>query len=164
MAKAASRKEPAHLTRRREDYLEAVFELVHSGGFARVRDIASRAHVSKSSVTAALKQLSQAGLVHYDPYEMVTLTDRGEALAEKIRGRHDTLRQFLEGVLDIDAETADANACRMEHVVDEEVLRRLAMLAEFVEQCPLHGGDWLDGFSAYCRRREGQAGPGRGAG
>ncbi len=144
----------AKLTRRLEDYLEAVWELVRRDGVARVRDIAARTKVSKSSVTAALKQLAQADLVHYDPYQLVTLTRRGKAAAKTIRGKHDALRRFLVDVLDVDPATADANACRMEHVVDNQVLRRLKMLVEFIQESSPHGEDRLDRFSAYCRQRE----------
>lgn len=151
---SSAAKKSAALTRRLEDYLEAVFDLVRRDGFARVRDIASRTHVSKSSVTAALRQLCLSGLVHHDPYEAVTLTARGEILAEQLRRKHNTLRGFLEQVLNIDGETADANACRMEHVVDDQVLRRLRMLAEFARDHPVDSGDWLAGFSAYCREQD----------
>ena len=160
MPSSAAKKSVA-LTRRLEDYLEAVFDLVRRDGFARVRDIASRTHVSKSSVTAALRQLCLSGLVHHDPYEVVTLTARGETLAEEIRRKHNTLRGFLEQVLNIDGETAEANACRMEHVVDDKVLRRLSMLAEFARGHPARSGDWLAGFSAYCREQDSHARGGR---
>ena len=160
MTGPAARKSAA-LSRRLEDYLEAVFDLVRRDGFARVRDIASRTHVSKSSVTAALRQLCLSGLVHHDPYEVVTLTDRGETLAEELRRKHNTLRGFLEQVLNIDGETADANACRMEHVVDDQVLRRLRMLAEFARDRPARSRDWLADFSAYCREQDARARGGR---
>jgi DtxR family Mn-dependent transcriptional regulator len=147
-----------NLTRSLEDYLEAVFVLIRREGAARVRDIAAETKVSKSSVTAALKHLAEAGLVHYDPYQLVRLTPAGKALAEGIRRKHNALRKFLLDVLDVDVETAEENACRMEHVIDENVLRRLSLLGEFLESCPVPSEEWLEEFSAYCRRRESQAG------
>ncbi len=142
------------LTGRLEDYLEAVLMLIRQTGAARVRDIAARTDVSMSSVTAALKQLAQVGLVHYDPYELVRLTGEGEVLAEKILHKHDALASFLRNVLNVDAETAEANACRMEHVVDDQVLRRLGLLVAFLGESPPEGEDWMESFSAYCRQRE----------
>ncbi|KPK81553.1 MAG: hypothetical protein AMJ81_10510 [Phycisphaerae bacterium SM23_33] len=140
------------LTRRLEDYLEAVLELVRRDGVARVRDIAARTGVSMSSVTAALRQLAQMELVHHDPYEVVTLTPRGQRMGKTIRRKHDTLVEFLVNVLSVDAERAQKNACRMEHVVDEEVLKRLSMLGDFVEEHGGQGEDWVEEFSAYCQR------------
>lgn len=143
------------LSRRLEDYLEAIGDLVAARGAARVRDIAARTGVSMSTVTAALKQLAKAGLVQYDPYELVRLTAEGEAQAGRIRGKHDVLAGFLTGVLGIDAEGADRTACRMEHVVDEHVLGRMELLAEFIAAgggIPHSGGPRT--FAEFCRRRE----------
>jgi len=142
------------LTRRLEDYLEAVLVLVRRRGSARVRDIARLTHVSKSTVTASLKQLAKAGLVDHAPYQLVMLTPRGEALAEAIRRKHETLAEFLSDILNVDATTAEENACRMEHVVDDEVLRRIALLGEFIQNQPLHGEDLVNTFAAYCQQQE----------
>jgi len=139
------------LTRRLEDYLEAVWVLTQEQGAARVRDIAARTDVTMSSVTSALKQLARGGLVHYDPYQLVTLTARGESLAERIHDKHDALRGFLVEVLDLDPHTAEANACRMEHVVDDEVLHRLSLLARFLQQRRPEQEEWIQRFGAYCR-------------
>ena len=147
-------RQQSKLTRRLEDYLEAVLVLVRESGSARVRDIAARTDVSMSSVSTALKQLAAAGLVNYDPYELITLTAEGEALAGTIRHRHIALADFLTGVLDVDESVAEANACRMEHVVDDEVLDRLGLLAAFLAETPAHGPGRVEEFSKYCRRRE----------
>ncbi len=147
-------RQQSKLTGRLEDYLEAVLVLVRESGSARVRDIAARTDVSMSSVSTALKQLAAAGLVNYDPYELTTLTAKGEALAGAIRQRHTALSDFLTGVLDVDEAVAEANACRMEHVVDDEVLDRLGLLAAFLSERAAHGSDRAKAFSKYCRRRE----------
>lgn len=142
------------LSRRLEDYLEAVGDLVQAKGSARVRDIAARTGVSMPTVTTSLRQLAKAGLVHYDPYELVTLTDRGQALSQGIRGRHDALADFLENVLGMDAVTAQENACRMEHVVDDAVLERLGLLVEFFNRHEAGEQEWLARFGSFCRRKE----------
>ena len=152
MAKTRSK-----LTRRLEDYLEAVYVLMAETGSARVRDIAARTGVSMSSVSAALRQLADGGLVHYDPYELVTLTPAGEAQAGRIRGKHEALADFLGQVLGVGPQTADANACRMEHVVSDDVLDRLALLSDFLGRSPARGQSLAKRFAAYCRRREAAA-------
>ncbi len=140
------------MTRRLEDYLEAVLVLVRQDGVARVRDIAAATNVSKSSVTTALKHLSDEGLINHDPYQYVTLTPHGQELAQKVLDKHELLTAFLTDVLNIDLTEAEENACRMEHVVDDIVLERMSMLAEFTRQCPLGGKDWIGKFSAYCEQ------------
>jgi len=132
-----------------ENYLEAISRLAVEKGVARVRDIADAMSVHKSTVTAALKSLADRGLVNYAPYEHTTLTPRGQRIAQRIVRRHEVISRFLTDVLLVDQDAADANACRMEHVLDKEVLERLRLFAEFVKECPRTGEDWLDKFRYY---------------
>jgi DtxR family Mn-dependent transcriptional regulator len=125
-----------------EDYLEAVLDLVRTGRVARVRDIARRLNVGMPSVSVALKTLSARGLVNYDPYQVITLTKRGEKLGRDITHRHTVLQGFLADVLGVEAGVAQSNACRMEHAIDDEVLERLKDFAEFVQRCPRVGRTW----------------------
>lgn len=130
-----------------EDYLEAVLFLVRQKRVARVRDIASHVGVGSPAVTAALKTLSKRGLVNYDRYQVITLTDHGRELAEAISYRHHSLRLFLAEVLGMDNTTAEANACRIEHAVDDEFLDRLTRFGEFIRRCPRAGRQWVENFS-----------------
>ncbi len=138
------------LTRSLEDYLEAILVLVRQNRVARVRDIARRLGVGMPSVTAALKTLTKRKLVNYDPYQVVTLTGLGRDQAEAICARHETLRRFVTDVLGMDAEAAEANACRMEHAADDALLARLAEFVEFVHRCRRAGDDWIAGFQGSC--------------
>jgi DtxR family transcriptional regulator, Mn-dependent transcriptional regulator len=125
-----------------EDYMEAVLDLVRTGRVARVRDIARRLNVGMPSVSVALKTLSARGLVNYDPYQVVTLTDRGEKVGQDITRRHAVLQGFLTDVLGIDPVLAQSNACRMEHAIDDEVLERLEGFAGFLHRCPSVARSW----------------------
>lgn len=132
-----------------EDYMEAISRLVAEKGAARVRDVARALSVHKSTVTAALKVLSDKDLVNYAPYEAATLTPRGKRIANEVARRHQVIQRFLSDVLLVPDDVAAANACRMEHVMDKEILRRLSRFAEFVKECPRAGEDWLRKFSDY---------------
>ena len=120
------------LSASQEDYLEMIVRLIRDKGAARVRDIASRLSVAKSSVSVALRALSERNLVHYKPYELVTLTREGEIMADHILQRHKTLSAILENVLGMGRDEAEANACRLEHAVDEELMVRLRRFVEFM--------------------------------
>ena len=133
-----------------EDYLEAVLILVRRGRVARVRDIAAHLGVGKSSVTGAVKTLAKRGLVNYEPYQFITLTDHGRVLAEDVSARHVLLREFLSDVLGLDEESAEANACRMEHAVDAELLEQLGKFSVFVRNCPRAGESWVRAFVERC--------------
>jgi DtxR family Mn-dependent transcriptional regulator len=144
------------LTTSLEDYLESVLLLVRQGHVARVRDIAKRLGVSMPSVTAALKALSKRELVNYDPYQVVTLTDRGAELGEEIHKRHRVLRGFLTDVLALKDKSAEEYACKMEHAVDAEFLERLGEFVAFVVEHPDNGQAWLAKFGEFrkaARRR-----------
>jgi DtxR family Mn-dependent transcriptional regulator len=132
-----------------EDYLEAIVSLVERKGTARTRDIAAALKVHKSTVTAALRSLAEKGLINYSAYEAATLTTRGRKAAEDVVRRHEIVRDFFVRVLALDEETADANACRMEHVLDSEVLERLRRFAAFVQQRPAVRRQCLAGFRKY---------------
>ena len=125
-----------------QDYLEAIFRITTRNRVARSRDIAQALGVTKSSVTTALKQLSASGLVNYDPYSYVTLTREGEQIGRSVEARHRFLAEFLETVLGVSAERADQNACRIEHVLDDEVYTRLTEFATYLKTNNITAASW----------------------
>ncbi len=143
-----------------EDYLETIFRLVDEKGVARVRDIAAALSVHKSTVSSSLKGLSEKGLVNYSPYEITTLTPQGREIAEDVVRRHAIIRDFFVQVLALGGDLADANACRAEHILDAEVLERLASFARFVSECPNAHLHCLKSFRTYYNRRAKQASQG----
>ena len=112
-----------------EDYLEAIFNLSKNEGGARSRDIAETLAVHKSTVTSALKALKQMHLVHYSPYEAVTLTNEGMKVARDVVRRHETLKEFFTDILGVDSDTAEKAACGMEHSMPREIVDKLAEFA-----------------------------------
>ena len=140
------------LTESLEDYLETILLLTREHTVARSRDIAARLGVQRSSVTGALRALSDRKLINYEPYGYVTLTAAGTRQAEQVRRRHEVLRDFLVKVLSVDEAEADATACRMEHAVSKTVVDRLVAFAEFVETCPDAGAEWVRGFGYRCAK------------
>lgn len=132
-----------------EDYLETILALESENKVARVKDIAEKLGVLRGSVSGALRSLAEKGLVNHEPYSFITLTEAGKQRATEIRRRHDVIRGFLSDVLQIDGDTAEANACRMEHVMDKQCVDRLVQFIEYIKQCPRTGADWVEGFVAY---------------
>ncbi len=108
-----------------EDYLEAIYTLCLSEDAANANKIAQMLDVKKSSVSWALKQLSEKDLINYSSYAPITLTDKGEIRARQVYARHQAIRNYLVEKLMIDPEVAEENACRMEHVIDPEVLEKM---------------------------------------
>jgi len=108
-----------------EDYLESVFLISQSQPSVHANQIAEYLKVAKSSVSWALNQLSDKGLINYKPYETITLTETGEKIARRVAGRHEKIKTFLKDVLSNEEDRAEAKACRMEHIGDNEVLERI---------------------------------------
>ena len=82
-----------------EDYLEAIHVTVEAKGAARAKDIVNHMGVHNSSVTQALRSLSDKKLINYAPYDVITLTDSGRRIAVDVLKRHETLHAFLVKVL-----------------------------------------------------------------
>jgi DtxR family Mn-dependent transcriptional regulator len=116
------------MTQSLEDYLEMV-SFLSDEGEVRVTDIASRLGVSKPSVLTALKTLEEQGLLEHERYRTVILTPKGAVRASEIRDRHNFLTLFLRDTLGVSAETAEDDACKMEHILSEETLKKMKLLA-----------------------------------
>jgi DtxR family Mn-dependent transcriptional regulator len=133
-----------------EDYLEAILHIENEQRAARPKDIAKRLGIGNSSVTGALHALADRGLIHYAPFELVTLTPEGVRLAESVARRHTALKDFFVKVLRIDAEQSDEVACKMEHVASPEVIDRFVAFVHFIENCPRCGTEWIARFDSHC--------------
>jgi DtxR family Mn-dependent transcriptional regulator len=137
------------LTSTMEDYLEALYDLDQDKKVIRVKDIAKRMDVKMPTVSSMLKTLSDRGLVNYEKYEYVELTGDGVKVGKEMRRRHELLHKFLTEILKIDRDTADEEACRMEHTLSPETLDSLTDFMEFIQTCPRAGESWLEYFEEY---------------
>jgi DtxR family Mn-dependent transcriptional regulator len=121
-----------------EDYLEAIYNIKVRNQVARVKDISREMNVRMPSVTGALKALADKGLVIYQPYESVELTQAGLDHARGIAHRHTAVREFLTSVLGLPEEDVEQEACGLEHAISPETLDRLLKLVDFIGA---HGDD-----------------------
>ena len=113
------------LTSNMEDYLEVILNLQQEQRVARVKDVAQRLNVKMPSVTGAMKGLAEKGLVNYERYSYLTLTAAGEKIAREIGERHKTFYSFLTEVLKLDHNTAELDACRLEHATSRKTFLRI---------------------------------------
>jgi DtxR family Mn-dependent transcriptional regulator len=142
--------ENTKLTASLEDYLEAIYTVVQEKQAALPKDIRKLLDVGRSSVSGALKALSNRNLINHESYGVITLTDQGTDIARKIVRRHEALKNFFIKVLAVDDVEADKTACLMEHAISATVLGKLIDFVAFVESCPRGGEKWIKGFSHYC--------------
>ena len=113
-----------HTTASGEDYLEAILVLHKKMGMVRSVDVARHLEVSKPSVCNAVATLREGGFLTMDSDYFLHLTDVGREVAEQIYEKH---RFFTDRLIEagVDPETAERDACRMEHVISQESFRCL---------------------------------------
>ena len=102
-----------------EDYLEQILMLLEQKGHARSVDIAAGLDVSKPSVSVAMKKLRENGYINMSDDNLISLTDKGYAIARKIYDRHRALTKYLVQI-GVPEEIARKDACKIEHDLSEE--------------------------------------------
>ncbi len=102
-----------------EMYLESILVLSQKDEPVRSMDVAKYLGVSKPSVSRAMAILKNGNYVEIDSLGHITLADAGRRIAEKIYERHVVLTEFFER-LGVDKQTAEEDACRIEHVISDK--------------------------------------------
>jgi DtxR family Mn-dependent transcriptional regulator len=121
-------------TGNREDYLINILRLTEGENTTKTTELAAFMGVSPASVTEMLKVLSNEGLVVYERYHGVRLTEEGLTYARLVRKKHHVIESFLINVLNVDGETAHKEACRMEHALsDESAIKMCQMMGTHVD-------------------------------
>ena len=115
-----------------EDYLELIHNTLKKNKEIRAIDIANKFNISRSSVSEALIRLAEDDFIIYEGRKGVKITQKGIEEAEKISRKHKTLFLFFTKILNINNATADKNACKIEHVIDDEIIKKLE---NFISYC-----------------------------
>jgi DtxR family transcriptional regulator, Mn-dependent transcriptional regulator len=103
-----------------EAYLEVIYLLSEEGVGARLSDIAEKVGVTKASANRAMVTLSNLSFIRQERYKEVHLTPEGLAYANTIFHKHNVIKQFFIEILQIDADLADKEACKIEHVISSD--------------------------------------------
>lgn len=109
-----------------EDYLKAIFELLEHEERAATSTIAERMRIAPPSVTAMLKRLDGMGLVRYEPYRGARLTEAGQKRALEVVRHHRLIELYLSEALGVPWDQVHAEAEKLEHVISEDLERRMA--------------------------------------
>ena len=112
-----------HIHESAENYLEAILALGKKGPVRSI-DVAQYLEFSKPSVSRAMSLLRENGYVIMDETGFLTLTDKGHEVADRIYERHQFLTTWLTE-LGVNAETAAADACKIEHDLSDETFQKL---------------------------------------
>jgi Mn-dependent DtxR family transcriptional regulator len=107
-----------------EDYLENILILRERNGNVRSIDIVNEMNYSKPSISIAMKKLRTEGFVEMYLNGYITLTERGEEIAQRIYSRHKLLEKVLMAI-GVDQETASEEACRIEHDINDDTYDKI---------------------------------------
>ena len=107
-----------------EDYLETILRLMEEKGQVRSIDVVADMHFSKPSVSVAMKKLRESGHVRMDENGLLTLTDAGMAVAQRIYERHQVLTLMLTA-LGVEEAVAAEEACKIEHDISDGTFEKI---------------------------------------
>jgi DtxR family Mn-dependent transcriptional regulator len=119
------RYDEVELTHSSVHHLMAMYELLNKQGYVRGVDIAKYLQISRSSVSITLRKLIARGYVVEDDNKFYLFTKHGEELINSVLSKRKIIRLFFENVLHLDPETAEAEACKIEHLLGEETGQKL---------------------------------------
>jgi DtxR family Mn-dependent transcriptional regulator len=101
-------------------HLMAIYSLLKENGYARGIDIANHLHISRSSVSITVNKLVSKGFVEEDQNKFFHFTNKGEKLINAVLSKRRILRMFFKEVLNLPEETAEEDACKIEHLLTKE--------------------------------------------
>lgn len=110
-----------------EDYLKCILmeEQKDPNALVATGRIAESLHVAPGTVTAMIKTLSESGLLRYEPYSGVQLTQAGRQLAVHVLRRHRLIELFLVQVMGLDWTEVHQEAEHLEHAVSDRIIQRM---------------------------------------
>ncbi|GAB6168380.1 metal-dependent transcriptional regulator [Clostridium carnis] len=111
-----------------ENYLETILILEKKNGMVRSIDIANTLGFSKPSVSRAINILKSHNFISVDNTGIIKLTDTGRSTAEEIYKRHMFITKYLMATLNLDEETAEKDACKIEHILSEKTFEKIVEL------------------------------------
>lgn len=112
-----------------EDYLETMLMMREQHGYIRSVDVAEHLGVTKPSVSYAVKRLRENGYLLMDADGHITLTEKGEAIAQRTYERHRVLTEFLVEI-GVPEAHAREDACKIEHDISEETFSAIRRLLQ----------------------------------
>lgn len=120
-----------YVSNAQEDYLEAILVLSErNNSKVKTTELAVYMQVAKPTITETVRALVKQGLLRHEKYGPLELTEKGRKYAILIRHRHRVLRKFLVEVLGVSPETANKEACLMEHTISHDTTNKLVDFLE----------------------------------
>lgn len=117
-----------------EDYLEEIYIAYLNNTPLKGAQLARKLNISRASVSEALAKLVSKNLIKYSSYEAISLTKDGILEAKKVYDKHHILKDFFEKVLGVEPDEASENACKIEHIISQNVLDKMIDFTGFCQK------------------------------
>lgn len=131
------------LSTNQQQYIETIYALCEKEEHAHTKEIADALGISMPSVTEALQALGRMELINYKARQAVTLTESGFYIGKELHYRHKIFAEFLTSVLGFGSVESDEIACKVEHVIDDKVRKRLSDFMLFLKKESQFGYDGI---------------------
>lgn len=113
-----------------EMYLRTIYDLEEEGVIPLRARIAERLEQSGPTVSQTVSRMERDGLLRVAGDRHLELTERGRALAVAVMRKHRLAERLLVDLIGLPWEEVHAEACRWEHVMSEDVERRLVRVLD----------------------------------
>lgn len=118
-----------------EDYIEQIYILMETKGYARVSAIAEALQVQPSSVTKMVQKLDKDNYLNYEKYQGLILTAKGKKIGQRLVYRHELLEQFLK-IIGVDDENIYTDVEGIEHHLSWNSIDRIGDVVQYFEENP----------------------------
>ncbi|MFS0821743.1 metal-dependent transcriptional regulator [Bacillus sp. 1P02SD] len=112
------------ISAKRERYLLEIYANMNDDGFARVSQLAKLLNVSVPSASKMAKKLKEDGLIEFQRYGMISLTEKGNQLAEQLAFNHEVLSRFLR-LIKVEDEEIENEVKKIESYISSDVIKKL---------------------------------------
>ena len=119
-----------------EDYIEAIYIADINKTQLKGAELARNLNISRASVSEALSKLVSRGLIDYESYGNITLTETGRKEAVNVYHKHNVLKEFFEKILFVNSDEAEDIGCKIEHIISKNILEKIRQYTLYVERHP----------------------------
>lgn len=138
------------LTHSAAHYLMAIAEVHEKQGYARLIDVSKYLDISKGSLSTSLKPLIKKNFINEDENKHLALTKKGQAFVKHIRHNYAIFKTLLTDVLQLDEQTAEIEACKIEHLLSGQTTSQLEKLLQVLATNPALKKELEQAQSKHC--------------
>ena len=145
------------LTHSSVHHLMAMHELLKKHGYVRGVDVANQLNISRSSVSITLKKLKSKGYISEDENRFFQFTEHGQELINSVLSKRRIIQSFFRNVLNLSAALAEAEACKIEHLLDEQTGQKLMSFMGFFMSGEIEAEAFRNKFKEFtfrCQKTE----------